>query len=88
MSRIAEAYARAGRRLPVEDADRWETDCEVAASHLVDESPTSTPAPSHPPPDPQSPAPDPLEFEPVSAIRTIIQSPKAAVRSVLRLLTR
>ena len=97
MSRIAEAYARAGRRLPVEDADRWEIEREFAARHLADvpsgklhvtSVTPELPTPQSPIPDPQSPIPAPIDFDLASAIRKIFVSPKAAVHSVFRRLTR
>jgi hypothetical protein len=84
MSRIAEAYARAGRRLPIEDEHRWETEREIAARHLDEYQVEASVAQSRTPiPNPQSPIPDPIDFELASAVRNIFLSPKASVRSVL-----
>ncbi len=94
MGRIAEAYARAGRKLQVEDPDQWDADLAIAARHLGQEHPT----PNSQLPTPkgqvstanfQLPTPkdevlaQSIDFELASAVRKVFLTPKAAVRSVL-----
>ena len=88
MGRIAEAYARAGRKLQVED-DGWTSDHEAAGRHLGHE--VSTPEAQRPNPKSQSPEPkaqspisaQAIDFELASAVRKVFLAPKDAVRSVL-----
>jgi hypothetical protein len=98
MGRIADAYARAGRKLDVEDSERWEADRETAERHLGQLPTPNSQLPNVPASDSQLPnvpasAPlevgswrlgvQPVDFELASAIRRIFLSPKSAVRSVL-----
>ena len=83
MSRIADAHARAGFKLPGEDAMRWDAERAVAAGHLgvLAEAKSNAPGPK-----PQGPSPkshETIDFEFAAAIRRIFLSPNSHVRSVL-----
>ena len=71
MGRIAEAYARAGKTLPFEKPDRWESDLATAA-RLLAQSPNA-----------KAECPEPIDLELASAVRKVFLAPTSAVRSVL-----
>ena len=96
MSRIADAYGRAGRRLPGEER-RWEAELDAVARHMG-EKPQLPTAKSQLPigeaerrsvthPDPTklawTPQSETIDFELASAIRRIFMAPDSVVRSVL-----
>jgi hypothetical protein len=93
MSRIADAHARAGVRLPGDEEQRWNTEREAAERYLENPNPKT----QIPKPKAQEPArkteharlesPDPghetIDVELAAAVRRIFLAPKSTVRSLL-----
>ena len=83
MSRIADAYARAGIRLRGEDPQLWDAAREAAVQHLDERAPRVAIGDGELRVRPRSAPGEAIDVELTTALRRIFLSPQSSVRSVL-----